>query len=250
MSYTVFAESYDALMENVDYDACAAFLCKTLRRYGIADGLLLDLACGTGSVSVRLSQAGYEVIGTDASPDMLAIAQQKAQEAGRDVLFLCQDMRALDLYGTVRAAVCTLDGLNHLPDLDAVRETLRRVALFLEPGGLFLFDVNTVYKHREVLGNNAFVYDTDDVFCVWQNALQPDDTVQMDLDFFFPADGEDGVYVRESEHLTERAYSVAQWQAALSDAGFRVLEMHDGYTESPPAAHSARVVYAVQKEQP
>ena len=96
MSYTVFAEGYDALTQNVDYDTCAAFLHKTLRRYGIADGLVLDLACGTGSVSVRLAKAGYEVIGVDLSPDMLAVARQKAQAAGQDILLLCQDIRAID----------------------------------------------------------------------------------------------------------------------------------------------------------
>ena len=248
MSYTVFAEGYDALTQNVDYDMCAAFVHKALRRYGIADGLVLDLACGTGSVSVRLAKAGYEVIGVDLSPDMLAVARQKAQAAGQDILLLCQDIRAIDLYGTVRAAVCTLDSLNHLPGADAVREALRRVALFLEPGGLFLFDVNTPYKHREILGNNTFVYDTDEVYCVWQNTALPDDTVQMDLDFFFPDEAQEDVYVREREQITERAYAAAQWEEMLRDAGFRILARYDGYTENPPSAHSERIVYAVQKE--
>lgn len=248
MSYTVFAEGYDALTQNVDYDACAAFLCGTLEHCGIADGLVLDLACGTGSVAVRLAKAGYEVIGVDASPDMLAVAREKAQAAGCDILLLCQDMCALDLYGTVRAAVCTLDSLNHLPHADAVREALRRVALFLEPGGIFIFDVNTPYKHREILGNHTFVYDTDEVYCVWQNTALPDDAVQMELDFFFPAEGEEDVYVREHEQITERAYSTAQWEEMLGGAGFRVLAWYDGYTDASPTAHSERVVYAVQKE--
>ena len=148
----------------------------------------------------------------------------------------------------MRAAVCTLDSLNHLPDAAAVREALRRVALFLEPGGLFLFDVNTPYKHREILGNNTFVYDTDEVYCVWQNTALPDDTVQMDLDFFFPDEAQEDVYVREREQITERAYTAAQWEEMLRDAGFRILARYDGYTENPPSAHSERIVYAVQKE--
>lgn len=248
MSYSVFAEGYDALTQNVDYDACAAFLCKILRHCGISNGIVLDLACGTGSVSVRLAKAGYEVIGVDASPDMLAVARQKAQAAGQDILLLCQDMCALDLYGTVRAAVCTLDSLNHLPSADAVREALRRVALFLEPGGIFIFDVNTPYKHREILGNHTFVYDTDEVYCVWQNTALPDDAVQMELDFFFPDEAQEDVYVREHEQITERAYSAAQWEEMLRDAGFRILARYDGYTGASPAAHSERVVYTVQKE--
>ena len=169
MSYGVFSEFYDALTANVSYDTVSQVLSSLLTRYGKSRGLLLDLACGTGSVSVRLAKKGYEVIGVDLSPEMLSEAQNKAYSAGQNILFLCQDMTALDLYGTVDAAVCTLDGLCHLPNEESVFAALRKVSLFMNPGGVFLFDVNSDYKHRAVLGNNTFVYDTDDVYCVWQN---------------------------------------------------------------------------------
>lgn len=168
MSYGVFSEFYDALTANVSYDTVSQVLSSLLTRYGKSRGLLLDLACGTGSVSVRMAQKGYEVIVVDLSPEMLSEAQNKAYSAGQNILFLCQDMTALDLYGTVDAAVCTLDGLCHLPDEESVFAALRKVSLFMNPGGVFLFDINSVYKHRAVLGNNTFVYDTDDVYCVWQ----------------------------------------------------------------------------------
>lgn len=133
---------------------------------------------------MELSKRGYEMIGVDASPDMLCAAQEKCAQAGAEVLFLCQPMEALDLYGTVNAAVCTLDSLNHITDPDTLREVLRRVSLFLEPGGLFVFDVNTPYKHREVLGNHTFVYDLEGLYCVWQNAYCAKDTsVEILLDF-------------------------------------------------------------------
>ena len=248
MSYGVFSEFYDALTANVSYDTVSQVLSSLLTRYGKSRGLLLDLACGTGSVSVRLAKKGYEVIGVDLSPEMLSEAQNKAYSAGQNILFLCQDMTALDLYGTVDAAVCTLDGLCHLPDEESVQAALRKVSLFMNPGGVFLFDVNSVYKHRAVLGNNTFVYDTDDVYCVWQNTLLPDGvTVQMDLDFFEPV-SDKGDYVRQSERFTERAYPRETLEAMLKKAGFTVLDVFDGYSGKPAHDTSERLLFAVRKD--
>ena len=248
MSYGVFSEFYDALTANVSYDTVSQVLSSLLTRYGKGRGLLLDLACGTGSVSVRLAKKGYEVIGVDLSPEMLSEAQNKAYSAGQNILFLCQDMTALDLYGTVDAAVCTLDGLCHLPDEESVQAALRKVSLFMNPGGVFLFDVNSVYKHRAVLGNNTFVYDTDDVYCVWQNTLLSDGvTVQMDLDFFEPI-SDAGDYVRQSERFTERAYPRETLEAMLKKAGFTVLDVFDGYSEKPAHDTSERLLFAVRKD--
>ena len=248
MSYGVFSEFYDALTANVSYDTVSQVLSSLLTRYGKGRGLLLDLACGTGSVSVRLAEKGYEVIGLDLSPEMLSEAQNKAYSAGQNILFLCQDMTALDLYGTVDAAVCTLDGLCHLPDEESLSAALRKVSLFMNPGGVFLFDVNSVYKHRAVLGNNTFVYDTDEVYCVWQNTLLPDGvTVQMDLDFFEPV-SDAGDYVRQSERFTERAYPRETLEAMLKKAGFTVLDVFDGYSEKPAHDTSERLLFAVRKD--
>lgn len=248
MSYGVFSEFYDALTANVSYDTVAQVLGSLLTRYGKSRGLLLDLACGTGSVSVRLAKKGYEVIGVDLSPEMLSEAQNKAYSAGQNILFLCQDMTKLDLYGTVDAAVCTLDGLCHLPDEESVFAALQKVSLFMNPGGVFLFDVNSVYKHRAVLGNNTFVYDTDDVYCVWQNTLLSDGvTVQMDLDFFEPTSDE-GDYVRQSERFTERAYPRETLENLLKKAGFTVLDVFDGYSGMPAHDTSERLLFAVRKD--
>lgn len=248
MSYGVFSEFYDALTANVSYDTVAQVLGSLLTRYGKGRGLLLDLACGTGSVSVRLAEKGYEVIGVDLSPEMLSEAQNKAYTTGQNILFLCQDMTKLDLYGTVDAAVCTLDGLCHLPDEDSLSATLQKVSLFMNPGGVFLFDVNSVYKHRAVLGNNTFVYDTDEVYCVWQNTLLSDGvTVQMDLDFFEPV-SDAGDYVRQSERFTERAYPRETLEAMLKKAGFTVLDVFDGYSEKPAHNTSERLLFAVRKD--
>ena len=147
-------------------------------------------------------QYGYDMIGIDSSPMMLTQAQEKKYEYELPMLFLCQDMTDLDLFGTIDAAVCTLDSLNHLETADDIRKTIAKVGLFMNHGGIFIFDVNTIYKHREILGNNTFVYDCDDVYCVWQNQLSEDDSVEISLDIF---EYDDGAYFRESESFREIA---------------------------------------------
>lgn len=243
--YENFANVYDALTENVDYKQRSAYYCALLRQYGVADGLLLDLACGTGSMSLYFAQCGYDVIGVDSSAAMLSQAQQKAMQAGENILFLCQPMQQLDLYGTVCGTVCALDSLNHLTDEADLRETIRRVSLFTEPGGVFLFDVNTPYKHRAVLGNNVFVYDTPSVYCVWQNELSAQDTVQITLDFF---EQDADVYYRSSEQFSERAYSVRDLTAILEQNGFSVVGIFAEMTTQPPQEDTQRIVFAAKKD--
>ena len=184
MAYQAFASYYDRLIGNeVDYRARARYFDALIRRYADTpeQNLLLDLACGTGSLSVELSAIGYDVIGVDASAEMLAEAAAKGR--GK-ILFLCQAFDTLDLYGTVGAVVCALDSLNHITDAAALEAAFARVALFTAPGGVFVFDVNTPYKHREILADNTFVYDLGDLFCVWQNTTDASLQTEIALDFF------------------------------------------------------------------
>lgn len=245
--YSDFASFYDRLTGDVGYPERAAYLAALLAEHGVPAGTVLDLACGTGSLTLELSKRGYEMIGVDASPDMLCAAREKCLRAGADVLFLCQPMEQLDLYGTVNAAVCTLDSLNHITEPDVLREVFRRVSLFLEPGGVFVFDVNTPYKHREVLGDNPFVYDLEGLYCVWQNAYDPqDDTVEILLDFF--EEREDGSYLRYGEQFTERAYSHEAICAFLEVAGLTLLGCFEEMARTPPQKETQRAVYIVKKE--
>ena len=203
-AYRAFAAYYDRLTREIDYPGRAAYFDRLIRQHLPVDSgtILLDLACGTGSLSVEFSKLGYDVIGVDASPDMLAEAQQKP--ATRPVLYLCQTFQQLDLYGTVDVAVCALDSLNHITRLGELEQAVGRVSLFTAPGGLLLFDVNTPYKHREVLGNNTFVYDLDDLYCVWQNTTDRQLRTRISLDFFVRRQG---AYYRESERFYERGYT-------------------------------------------
>ncbi len=245
-AYNVFAAYYDALTDDVDYASRAAYLRELFTRFGMPDGTLLDLACGTGSMTLEMAKLGYDMIGVDASPDMLCAAQQKALQAGEDVLFLCQPMQKLDLFGTVRGTICTLDSLNHLTREQDVRETIRLVSLFTEPNGVFLFDVNTPYKHRCILADNAFVRESEDLFCVWQNERVDDCTTRISLDFF-ERDGD--VYVRSHEQFCERAYETDWLKSVLEENGFSVVGIFSEGTTEPPAQDTQRIVFASVKQE-
>ena len=203
--YGRFACYYDKLTENVDYGKIAARCHELIKRYSSEHEVVLDLACGTGSLSEALARLDYDVVGVDLSDQMLEEAMDKRYESGLNIQYLMQDMTELDLYGAVDAVVCVLDSINHLENEEAVRKTFECVSKFTCDGGLFIFDVNTVYKHRVILADNAFCYDLDGLFCAWQNELNDDDSVSIYLDFF--EEQEDGSYCRFSEDFTEKIYT-------------------------------------------
>lgn len=242
--YGPFAEVYDLLTSEIDYKSRADYFDRILRLHGAKRGILLDLGCGTGSLSEELAALGYDVIGADNSEEMLWAAQQKKMESGRDITYICQEMTELDLYGTVDAAVSALDTLNHLTDYADFCKAIARTALFLHPDGVFVFDLNSCYKHRQILANNVFTYDYDEVYCAWQNTLLPDDVVQMDLTIF--AEAEDGLYERMEESFAERAYTHEQVLAALEQAGLTLCAVYHEDSTEPPRPDSQRLVYVAK----
>ena len=151
--YGSFAAVYDLFMDNIPYGEWAGYICGLLREQGIADGLLLELGCGTGSITQLLSEAGYDMIGVDMSAEMLQAAVEKRDESGQDILYLLQDMREFELYGTVRAVVCVCDSLNYIAEPGDLLQVFRLVNNYLDPGGVFIFDLNTVYKYENILGD-------------------------------------------------------------------------------------------------
>ena len=240
MSYDAFASFYDELTNDVDYNVIAGFIVSTLDKYRPSSELVVDLACGTGTLTGILAQRGYDMIGIDASPDMLMKAREKCPA---NVLLLCQPMNRLDLYGTIDAVVCTLDSISHITDADTLLEVFKNVSLFLEDNGIFVFDVNTEYKHRNVLADNTFVIDSENVYCVWQNSLD-DDVVNINLDFF---ELDDGCYYRSSEAFSERAYSDETLRKMLQAADLTVLAVMDGYTDREVDDKSERAVYITKR---
>ena len=246
MSYSSFASVYDELTFNVDYEKRAEYIMSILKDNGIEDGLLLDLACGTGSLSVEFAQKGFEVIATDSSADMLMEAQNKAFSEGVNIMFLCQKMQETDLYGTVRAIVCSLDSINHLENIEEVRKTFSVLKNFIDDGGIMIFDVNTLYKHREVLGNNTFIYDEKNVYCVWQNRLLPDNkTVSINLDFFVK---NGNTYERFNENFKETAFSDEEITSAVENSGFKVVKRYSDLSCSTPKEDTERVYYVIRRE--
>jgi len=244
-SYGIFAQYYDSLTGNVAYDKRCDYLTEIIRQYRPDANLLLDLACGTGSLSFEFAQKGFDVIGVDASAEMLSVAMEKQAETGTNVLFLCQKMQDLDLFGTIDAAVCTLDSINHLLNASDVQQTFRKVSLFLEPGGVFVFDVNSEYKHAEVLGNETFVFDFDPVFCVWQNSYRAAlrrTRIQLD---FFERNGQ--LYRRSSESFEEQVYATEDLTKWLESAGMEVLGVYAEQTFEAPKSDTERLVFVTRK---
>lgn len=246
MSYDIFSRFYDRLTGNVEYEKRAKYFFDLLSTCRSEKGILLDLGCGTGGISVEAAKAGYDVIGVDISVGMLNEARRKTGEAGVPLLLLNQSMDEIDLYGTVDFALCVLDGINHLDDEKAVRRTFERVSLFMNKGGAFAFDVNTPYKHRSILADNAFVYDLDDLYCVWQNSYnEADGSVDISLDFF---EEEDGVYYRSGEYITERSYPLEKISEWLEKAGFEVVGIYDDMTFEPVRDESEKAVFLAKKK--
>ena len=230
-AYDALAASYDTLTEDVQYEKRADFIEKLFRRSRIPVHTVLDLACGTGAMTWLLTGRGYELIAVDNSEDMLAAAMSKSGTVeGVAPIFLHQSMPKLDLYGTVDAAVCCLDSLNYLTDPEDVRRTFRRLHLFVAPGGMLVFDVNTVAK-LQALDGQVFLDETDDTYCVWRTEYSRGlCTYYMDL---FRRRG-DGAWRRSAELHRQRAYSAEELTAWLTEAGFGDIRVYgDGKLRRP-----------------
>lgn len=248
--YGVFAQFYDRLTENVDYRRRAVYFDRLVRRFAPqwAGGLLLDLACGTGSLSLELAGLGYEVIGADGSVEMLSVAMGKEVPEEQSVLFIRQDMESLDLYGTVDVTVCALDSLNHLSGEEALERCVKGVSLFTRPGGLFLFDVNTPYKHREILAHNTFVLEPEGLCCIWRNDWSPQgDQVDIRLDFF--VEESDGSYSRWEEEFSERIFSHETLVEVLHRCGMELLACYGEDSLGDPKEDDQRLVYVAKKKE-
>lgn len=245
-AYNALAAYYDHLGDHIDYKKYAESASFLLKEYGEGNsGLVLDLACGTGSIGLELAELGMEVIAVDGSSSMLQQAREKAMDRGRDILFLCQDMRQLDLYGTVDMAVCGVDSLNYLTKLGDLESCFSLVHNFLEPGGIFFFDMNTKEKFQKVYGDNSYVFEDDGVFCVWQNSYNEK---RGTCDFYVSvfSEDEDGRYIREDELHRERCYSQATVKRLLEKCGFEIIGVYSDLDFSPSQKNDLRTFYAAK----
>lgn len=246
-TYENFARVYDELMDNVPYEAWADFLQKRLREYKITDGLMLDLACGTGKMTLLMAKRGFDMIGVDSSVDMLQIAEERTGGETGPCLYLLQDMREFELYGTVRSVISVCDSINYVTEEEELVHVFSLVNNYLDPGGIFLFDFNTEHKYRDVMGERVIAEDRDDVSFIWYNEYEPERHLNyIDLSVFVQE--KDDLFRKFQEQHVQKGYTLKSIQRLLEKAGLIFLEAYDGYTMEPACEDSERIVVAAREQ--
>ncbi|MCI7107916.1 MAG: class I SAM-dependent methyltransferase [Lachnospiraceae bacterium] len=245
-AYTSFAQVYDMFMDNVPYEQWCAYICAVLKENHITEGPVLDLGCGTGELTRRMAVSGYDLTGVDSSLEMLQIAQEKQTEQG--ILYLLQEMQELELDGCVRAVYSACDCLNYILEQDELMAVFTQVNQYLEPGGIFLFDVNTDYKYRQLLGEHTFAESRDEGAFIWDNYYDEEEAInQYDLTLFIPE--QDGRYRRFTETHFQRNYPLEQIRQMLEMAGFCKVKIFDDYTLQPVRPDSERATFIASRKE-
>ena len=244
-SYTGFAEFYDLFMDNIPYEEWSSYLISLLKEYGVNDGIVLDIGCGTGNVTEYLAKAGYDMIGIDNSEDMLTEAMNKRYDSGLDILYLCQDMRELELYGTVAAAVSICDSMNYIIEYNDLVNVFKLVNNYLDPKGIFIFDLNTIHKY-ETMGDSTIAENREDGSFIWENSYYPDKKInQYDLTIF--ARDEDDRYTKFEETHLQRGYTIEEIKSALEEAGLTFIQSFSAFTKNPISETDERI-YVIARE--
>ncbi len=244
-SYEALAQNYDGLTQDVDYQAVADYLEAHLTKAGLKPKSIVDLGCGTGSLSVILAQKGYQVTGVDLSEDMLSVAWEKAYDMGGNrPFFVCQPMEELELPNPVDVAVCCLDSLNYVTNPDACKEAIRRTYENLTPGGLFFFDINSVEKLKGLDGQ-IFLDENEDSYCVWRAEFDQEENIcYYGMDIFTR---EDDIWLRDFEEHLEYAYSAEQLTSFLTEAGFQNIQTYGDRTWESPRVGEQRIYFTAHK---
>ena len=240
-AYTSFAEVYDTFMDNVPYEEWAEYLAELLREYDIEDGLVLDLGCGTGSLTEILATKGYDMIGADGSAEMLEIAMEKKAQSGHDILYLLQDMREFELYGTVRAVVSVCDCVNYITDEKELEQVFRLVNNYLDPEGIFIFDFNTEYKYKEILGEQTIAEDREDCSFIWDNYYYEDESMNEYELTLFIKEQDSNLYRKYQEMHYQKAYTLDAMRELVEWSGLEFVTAYDAYTRKAPTETSERI---------
>lgn len=241
LQYSALAECYDILNSDIDYTGWANKLAAVLSANGVCpSSLVLDLACGTGNITLPLSKIGYDMIGIDISYEMLLCARNK--KGSDNILYLNQDMSSFELYGTVAGVVCCLDSINYLTTKTALKSCFSLVHNYLDPNGIFIFDVNTPYKFENIYGNNHYVLEDKNIYCGWQNYYNKKSGIcEFDLSFF--TENSDGTYTRRDEIQKERCWSIKSLEKGLADSGFLILNVGSDLDFSPLTSTTERAFF-------
>jgi 2-polyprenyl-3-methyl-5-hydroxy-6-metoxy-1,4-benzoquinol methylase len=243
--YNQFAYVYDVLMKDVNYLKWVDYIERIFKHFAVKPRQVIDLACGTGNIAIPLKARGYDVMGIDQSEDMLCVAREKALKKGMNILFVCQDMRRVSLHHPVDAMTCMCDGINYIlaeKELDLVFEGVHR---YLNPGGIFIFDISSHYKLSSILGNNTFVETDQEISFIWRNCFDKRTNIcEMELSFFVK-EGE--YYKRFDEFHYQRAYEIDEIVDGLIRNGFKSIEVYQPFTLKPPKKRCERIFFAAQK---
>lgn len=244
-AYTDFAALYDRFMEETPYDDWCGFLVEKLNNYGVSEGLLCELGAGTGAMTRRLRDKGFDMIGVDYSESMLAVAREK--EETEDILYLCQDMREFELYGTVRAIVSICDSVNYITEPEDLLEVFKLCNNYLDPKGILIFDFNTKFKYKEIIGDATIAEAGDDASFIWENYYDEDTSLnQYDITFFTKEDS--GLYRRFDETHIQRGYDLEEIKTLITKAGMEYVEAIDADTYEMPDGESERI-FVIAREQ-
>lgn len=244
-AYTGFASVYDRFMEDVPYEHWRDVILHELKKASVSGGLLLDLGCGTGTLTRMLASEGYDMIGVDSSEEMLMEAREKT--AGTDILYLCQDMRAFELYGTVRAVISTCDTMNYLLTPEDFIQTVRLVNNYLDPGGLFIFDLNTLYKFRELMGNTTIAESGEEASFIWDNFFDVE-TGRNEYDLTLFLKQENGLFERQVEVHEEQGYALEDVKHFLEAGGMEYVRVFDADTGGEPEDTTEKVFFIAREK--
>ncbi len=252
-AYAEFAAVYDEFMDNIPYETWCDYLTDLLVEDGIEDGLILDLGCGTGNMTEALRKKGYDMIGVDYSQEMLSVAMEKSaqnddtqDEDLSQILYLCQDMRAFELYGTVRAIVSICDCMNYILKEEDLKKVFKLANNYLDPGGLFIFDMNTPYKYREILGEQTISEAREDHCFIWDNYFDEEEEInEYVLNLFIQ--GEDGRYDRYEEVHYQRAWDPKLVIEMIRESGMEFVAAYDAFTKEPVREDSERIYFIARE---
>lgn len=247
-AYTSFAEVYDIFMDNIPYEEWADYLDEILKEYHIPNNMVLELGCGTGNMTELLADKGYDMIGVDNSEIMLEIAMEKRLKSGHDILYLLQDMQAFELYGTVGGIVSVCDSINYVTDEKDLKEVFSLVNNYLDPRGIFVFDFNTEYKYRELLGDRVIAEEREECSFIWDNYYNPEDKMnEYQLTLFVQSEEDKDLYRRYQEVHYQRAYTLEKIKTLIEKAGLRYVAAYDAYTKKAPMYTSGRICVIAQE---
>lgn len=245
-AYKSFAQVYDLFMNDVPYEEWSRYLTELLQEYGIHEGLVLELGCGTGSMTELLAKSGYDMIGVDNSEDMLEIAMDKRVASGYDILYLLQDMRGFELYGTVKAVVSICDSLNYILKEEELLQVFKLVNNYLDPGGYFIFDLNTIYKYEQI-GDSTIAENREEASFIWDNYYDEESCVnEYELAIFIPEGGR-GLYRKYEEVHEQRGYRLDVIVKLLELSGMKFITAYDAFTHSEVKEDSERI-YVIAQE--